>query len=874
MPPSLGLTGLVVEPSTSFLDLFYDVILIEKTTNYRSISKDLDIGETTVFITFKEISNAFEIALKECQVYHRDHPKHFQSAAMVGQLKEAGLNDETRLRHYINANGYIDGIVSHRHEGQQTNGNLPGQNSDLGIECLIPTAASLDRFESIYSTALPSQQDMISIIVCKLRRELWHQEVPAKDLDFRIDNAVFIYGSRFFKQQQMNKQRQKVEESSSIIRSVSHISTIETLLAGLKIRNDTPIKKTYGLQGELKLPVVEPTQAAYDNISKHMMALYQSQVPSQECVLARERLMQRLQRMLDSAFPGDNLRLEQFGSGASGLGSESSDADLCITTTSFQKSRPYNDMNSIANILRRAGMKYVQPIPGARVPIVKFVDPVSRINCDINTNHVLGVHNSELIRCYTLIDDRVRPLLYNIKALVKKHQINDSSQSWLSSYAYVMMAIGFLQAQEPPILPSLQAQPQEFMTVLHVRESDEQFDCTFDRDYTRHKNFGAANKKSVGQLLIEFFEYYSRYFDYQIMEVNVRQGGGVRQRLTKGGRGAKRPAPGKGEKKLFVKDPFIRDRNVSGSCTGRHLNKVWMIFEYLYLTLSKGEFQKAFEPISEFNVRIIEEGTVQMRSRQRDSPRLQDRKSGQTRLSQQDIRRIQVKEAERKRKIETQRRPGPAVTAAAPTVVASQQKVQPIVEETKVPLKTTVITSVTSQTSPLTDIDHESESENSGGDDDQDPQSRSRRRRSRRANARRLHQDQIQISNTDAVGDASTSNVPSSFSKPKSEKNVVAKPQPSQSIIQPSKQAPAAAAAAVSNQKKPDDKSRKSRNNSKKKLQEAFPVLEKTRKRLLESKKSESGASTVNAGSSNGSLPSVVKKKVIPLAKPAVKPVQ
>lgn len=92
-------------------------------------------------------------------------------------------------------------------------------------------------------------------------------------------------------------------------------------------------------------------------------------------------------------------------------------------------------------------MIQVQPIAHARVPIVKFVDPQTRINCDVNANHVLGIHNSELIRCYTLIDDRVRPFIYNLKAIVKKHKINDSSQAWLSSYAYVMMAIGFLQAQ-------------------------------------------------------------------------------------------------------------------------------------------------------------------------------------------------------------------------------------------------------------------------------------------------------------------------------------------------------------------------------------------------------------------------------------------
>ncbi|KAK3835369.1 MAG: hypothetical protein JOS17DRAFT_677027, partial [Linnemannia elongata] len=215
---------------------------------------------------------------------------------------------------------------------------------------------------------------------------------------------------------------------------------------------------------------------------------------------------------------------------ASGLGSESSDADLCITTDNFQQTASYNNVRAVANVLRRGGMMQVQPITNARVPIVKFVDPATRTNCDVNTNHVLGIHNSELIRCYTMIDDRVRPFLYSLKTLVKKHGINDSSQSWLSSYAYVMMAIGFLQAQEPPVLPALQMQPESQMTELYVQMNHEGrggkdvINCTFDRDPGRYKDFGAANTKSVGQLLIEFFEFYSRFYDYQTMEVNVRVG--------------------------------------------------------------------------------------------------------------------------------------------------------------------------------------------------------------------------------------------------------------------------------------------------------------------------------------------------------------
>jgi len=143
------------------------------------------------------------------------------------------------------------------------------------------------------------------------------------------------------------------------------------------------------------------------------------------------------------------------------------------------------------------------------------------------------------------------------------------------------------------------------MTVLRVqmnhegRNGKDLIDCTFDREISRYENFGRANTKSVGQLLTEFFQFYSRQFDYQTMEVNVRLGGGfrvrddVKKQLSKG----RAPMTGRGERKLVVMDPFIRDRNVAGSCQGRHLLQVWLIFEALYLILSRGEFPKTLEPI-------------------------------------------------------------------------------------------------------------------------------------------------------------------------------------------------------------------------------------------------------------------------------------
>ncbi|KAK3825055.1 MAG: hypothetical protein J3Q66DRAFT_99847 [Benniella sp.] len=476
--------------------------------------------------------------------------------------------------------------------------------STQGLMVPVICEADISWFNERYRRSTPDYQDMIARIIHKLRTTLWGVMASTS-----ASESVVHYSSVHHKAttstvktprtlNPSNPPKKAKEPAQNGVRA----AFITQKLDGLNIMVDSH-RKTFGLQGELKLKLVEPVSSAYSTIGVAMMMLYQRLLPSQDYLDKRAALLQRLERILNDAFPGSGILLQAFGSYASGLGSKGSDADLCITSATFQQSEPYNDMTKVAKVLKSAGMKRVEAILTARVPIVKFVDPQTTISCDINSNHVLGIYNSEMIRCYTLIDDRVKPFIYNLKALVKAHGINDSSKAYLSSYSYVLMAIGFLQAQDPPILPVLQAQPKEYMTTLYVqldhngKDGKGEIDCTFDRYPARHRHFGTANTKSIGQLLIEFFEFYSRYFDYKTMEVNIRLGGGIRMRdeVVDAIATGKSPKNGKGPIKLVVMDPFLKDRNVSGGCKAHKLTKVWEVFEALYLILSRGEFEAAFE---------------------------------------------------------------------------------------------------------------------------------------------------------------------------------------------------------------------------------------------------------------------------------------
>jgi DNA polymerase sigma len=101
-------------------------------------------------------------------------------------------------------------------------------------------------------------------------------------------------------------------------------------------------------------------------------------------------------------------------------------------------------------------MVEVFPLLNARIPIVKFTDPVSEISCDICVNNLLAVHNTQLLKTYSLHDERCRQLIYIVKDWSKVRNLNEPYQGTLSSYAFVLLVIHYLQNLKEPVSPNLQ----------------------------------------------------------------------------------------------------------------------------------------------------------------------------------------------------------------------------------------------------------------------------------------------------------------------------------------------------------------------------------------------------------------------------------
>ncbi|GAA6023145.1 hypothetical protein JCM10207_005741 [Rhodosporidiobolus poonsookiae] len=219
-------------------------------------------------------------------------------------------------------------------------------------------------------------------------------------------------------------------------------------------------------------------------LETELMRLYETQRPSPEALAAREHLIAELTSWLNEEHfrwghphnPRQTpLRIEPFGSVRFGLGTATSDLDLCLldpyrpngfvdkvfsSHDAVLRELPdiYN-MRRLGRSLERANLTSVQAIADAAVPIVKFKVMIDGhiIEADLNTNERLGVFNSRLINTYCNLHPLVRPLSVFIKFWAKQRGLNNPSGSptTFSSYALILLVIAYLQRRG--LLPNLQS---------------------------------------------------------------------------------------------------------------------------------------------------------------------------------------------------------------------------------------------------------------------------------------------------------------------------------------------------------------------------------------------------------------------------------
>ncbi len=252
------------------------------------------------------------------------------------------------------------------------------------------------------------------------------------------------------------------------------------------------------------------------------LAIYESLIPSEEEKAKQKQLLTLLDNHVTKEWPGARLYL--YGSCANSFGFTKSDIDVCLAIEDVDVNKA-EVLLKLADILQSDNLENVQALTRARVPIVKLKDPATGISCDICVNNLLAVINTKLLRDYAKIDERLRQLAFIIKHWAKSRGVNETYQGTLSSYAYVLMCIHFLQQRRPSILPCLQGMERTYaVTVDNV-------ECAFFDKVEKLRGFGSRNGESIAQLVWAFFNYWAHCHDYTNDVISVRTGSLLSKRL-------------------------------------------------------------------------------------------------------------------------------------------------------------------------------------------------------------------------------------------------------------------------------------------------------------------------------------------------------
>ncbi|XP_073527049.1 terminal uridylyltransferase 7 [Phyllobates terribilis] len=240
---------------------------------------------------------------------------------------------------------------------------------------------------------------------------------------------------------------------------------------------------------------------------------------------AREHIRYDLEDFIRREFKGARLNL--FGSSKNGFGFKQSDLDICMTFEGLETAEELDSIKTIEELARHLkrhqGLRNILPITTAKVPIVKFYHARSGLEGDISLYNTLALHNTRLLASYAAIDSRVKYLCYIMKVFTKMCDIGDASRGSLSSYAYTLMVLYFLQQRNPPVIPVLQeiytngCEPEILVDGWNV------YFFSQIGELAKYWPEYGKNKESVGELWLGLLRFYTEDFDFKEHVISIRK---------------------------------------------------------------------------------------------------------------------------------------------------------------------------------------------------------------------------------------------------------------------------------------------------------------------------------------------------------------
>ncbi|EPX72777.1 poly(A) polymerase Cid14 [Schizosaccharomyces octosporus yFS286] len=210
--------------------------------------------------------------------------------------------------------------------------------------------------------------------------------------------------------------------------------------------------------------------------------------PTPEEHAVRKSLISRINNAVVKKWP--DVSVYVFGSFETRLYLPTSDLDMVIMSSDSHYRGSKKDMFVLAHHLRKSKVATdIQVITTANVPIIKFVDPITKIHVDVSFNQAGGLKTCLVVNGFLKKYPALRPLVIIIKHYLNMRALNEVFLGGLSSYAIVCLVVSFLQLH-----PRL--------STGSIREED-----------------------NYGVLLLELLELYGKRFHYDAVGIAVHNGG-------------------------------------------------------------------------------------------------------------------------------------------------------------------------------------------------------------------------------------------------------------------------------------------------------------------------------------------------------------
>ncbi|KAM7537599.1 hypothetical protein Aperf_G00000062037 [Anoplocephala perfoliata] len=291
-------------------------------------------------------------------------------------------------------------------------------------------------------------------------------------------------------------------------------------------------------------------------------------------------LVKRLVSVFQHLHP--DVQVQIFGSCMNGFGTKTSDLDVSVNFPAdsaiaecFARgscSEQKEELKKLDRILyenkRYLRIKNIRRICGARVKIIKFclMWKGKDIEVDVSFSNDLAVCNTHLLREYNDYEPRLRTLNVVLKEIRQTCQLRASSEGGISSYAFAVMLIHYLQ--QKGYLPCLQeAYESDIKPQIMVNDWNVWFQT--DRGVVHRIWSPPKESTTVAEMWFGFLRYYLFEFDRETYCIRIDTKSLTRKNCP--------------DKLFTIMDPFIETRDLADNVKAREIFRILTMFYHALL---------------------------------------------------------------------------------------------------------------------------------------------------------------------------------------------------------------------------------------------------------------------------------------------------